>query len=558
MRRSLLAACALAIACAAPPPRAARAPQRTPFGAVAGRPDGTRWLGADAARAKLAGASDSVVLTVESGAAGDRVNALLAVPEHDCVLLIARGSATIEDLDLFAYGDDGTVLGSDEAPDKTPSMLVCPPHPPHLYIAARVAAGHGLVAIGAQRVSQANAARVGRAVGTRGLPGASDENIEMWPALEERLAEHRRRIGARWEDVRRVAVPLDPRQATRVSALVEDNRCLDFLVLPDDEVSHLDVSVLDERGREAGRAAGAGRDRSLIVCSPTRAPVTLEIRPHVGRGLAAVVISRTLAGAARDVEAEALRFDLTPTDDLDVARAKFAARMETLGYARGKSLAEGALVVGQRHSVDVELPAGCARIDLIGAAPMQGVEAWLWSAQGDLIAHDRRGGSATLFACSPGGPARVDAEALLRAGRYALEIRPEPDTAALLTQHPLAAGRLLGKMTDRGVIKRPDQVGAPELLSLDSARLERREILVPVDRCVDMTVAFGPGARGAELRLVDVTTDEELDRAEGSDTASARACAFERGRTLHVRAEIRTGVGSTEALSATRMLAPRP
>jgi hypothetical protein len=437
-------------------------------------------------------------------------------------------------------------------------MLVCPPHPAHLYVAARVAAGHGLVAIGAQRVAPANAVRVSQAIGARNLAGGTQSNIETWPDLEERLAEHRRRIGSRWEDVRRVAIPLDPRLATRVSALIEDNRCVDFLVMPDDEVSHLDVAVLDESGREVGRAAAADRDRSLIVCSPVRAPVTLEIRPHVGRGLAAVVISRTAEGVSRDVDADALRFDLMPTDDLEAGRTKYATRMEGLGYGHGKAVADGALVVGRRHTVDVDLPPGCARIDLIGAAPMQGVEAWLWTAQGDLVAHDRGGGVATLFSCTPGGSGRIDAEALMRGGRFAIEIRPEPDTAAVLAQHPLAASRLLAKMIDHGVVRRPSQVGAPELFTLDATHIERRELLVPVDRCVDMTVALGPGARGAELRLVDTMTDEELDRSEGSDSASARACAFERGRTLHVRAEIRVGVGSAQALGATRMLSPRP
>src|SRR5688572_2200252 len=46
----------------------------------------------------------SVVVAVEAGIAGDRVSALLEVPQRECVVVIARGSTSVEDLDLLAYG----------------------------------------------------------------------------------------------------------------------------------------------------------------------------------------------------------------------------------------------------------------------------------------------------------------------------------------------------------------------------------------------------------------------------------------------------------------------
>jgi len=36
-------------------------------------------------------------------------------------------------------GEDGAVLGMDEGPDKTPALLVCPPHPARVYVSARIA-----------------------------------------------------------------------------------------------------------------------------------------------------------------------------------------------------------------------------------------------------------------------------------------------------------------------------------------------------------------------------------------------------------------------------------
>ena len=165
------------------------------FGKIEGQPDAQRWLGPDAARAREAGATDSEVVAVEAGAPGDRIAGLIEVPGDACVLLLARAAESVEDVDLFAYGDDGTVLGSDEAPDKKPALLVCPPHPRRIYVVARVASGHGLVAVGAQRVRPSDAAKIDKLLDARGRPNEAASRLGTWPSLEERIAEHRRRIG---------------------------------------------------------------------------------------------------------------------------------------------------------------------------------------------------------------------------------------------------------------------------------------------------------------------------------------------------------------------------
>ena len=79
--------------------------------------------------------------------------------------------------------------------------------------------------------------------------------------------------------MRRVAVPLDARIPTHVSATVEADRCLNALVLASDELSHVELSVLDQNGHLLGRSTALGRDRSLVVCSPLAVPVSFEIRP---------------------------------------------------------------------------------------------------------------------------------------------------------------------------------------------------------------------------------------------------------------------------------------
>jgi hypothetical protein len=189
------------------------------FGKVSGRPADQAWL-----RGKQS-FGEAEVLAVEAGVAGDRISSLLELPEADCVVAIARATASVEDVDLFAYGEDGAVLGSDEGSDKQPALLVCPPHPRRIFLSARIAAGHGMVALGAQRISVRDAERVAAAYGVRYRPGELTRRMSVWPGLDERLEQHRRQLGGAWVDLRRVAVPLDARTPTRLSASVDAERC---------------------------------------------------------------------------------------------------------------------------------------------------------------------------------------------------------------------------------------------------------------------------------------------------------------------------------------------
>ncbi|HEY3237184.1 MAG TPA: hypothetical protein VGJ84_20865 [Polyangiaceae bacterium] len=550
--------CCAALGCAHGQRPASQSGSRDPFGKFSGRLDAQRWLGTDAQRAKKAGAEETLVVAMEAAAAGDRVSGMLSVPRDACVLLIARASRSVDDLDLFAYGEDGTVLATDEAQDDTPSLLVCPPHPVHIYTVARVVAGYGLVAIGAQHVRAADAQRVGEAVGAHNRAGSMERRLADWPGLDERLMEHRRLIGSTWQDVRRVAVPLDPAVATRVSAAIDEDRCLDILVVPSEEVSYLDVSVTDFSGRIVGRAAASGAERWMIACAPARTAVTVEIRPHAGRGAAMVLLSRSEKGGLKDPDVETLRFDVAPSGDLSQVRKENATRLREAGYPEAKTVAQGNLETGRRSSINFDLPAGCSRLDLLGGAPTHGIEAWLWDSTQSLVAHDRGSGQVTLFSCGSGGSARLDVEALLRAGRYALELREERDSPNALLKNTLAAGRLLSRMVSRGVIRSAAQLGGVKVLSVSPTHFQMVDILVPMGRCVDSTIALGPGATGAELRLVDRESHQELALVRGTFSASARACALDLGRTLLVRAEFRSTAGQADALFATRMLSPKP
>jgi hypothetical protein len=497
------------------------------------------------------------VVAVEAGVAGDRVAALVDLPEPSCAVFIARGTDTVDDLDLMAYGEDGAVLGMDEGPDKTPAVLLCPPHPARVYISARIAAGHGLVAIGVERLPPKDAELAALKYHARHGQTEADTRLAAWPGLAERIAEHRRRLGGKWQDVRRVAVPLDARIPTRLSATVEENRCLHALVLASDELSHIELSVLDENAQIIGRATALGRDRSLIVCSPQTSSVSLELRPQGGRGVAVLVLSQSEPGTANDID-DAWRIERYATGSLDEVRQKNAARLEGLGYPNAKVVKTGSLQPGRLDSAAFALPKGCSRLDVLAGAPMRDMSVRLWGADDSLIAESNDRAAPVLFACSPGGPVRLDTESLASPGAYSVELRAEPEIPAILPGSPLAAGRLLTYMLDHGLIRSGAQAGKVTRHNLSPDHLESEELLVPLGRCVELTLALGAGSTGAEVRLIDTTSGEELALARGTHVTSARACAVDArsGGTVHARAELRVAAGHGEALSATHMSSP--
>jgi hypothetical protein len=543
---SALAISALSCARGAGPIRPEPAAQA--FGKVKAKPNTQGWFRPQ---------RQSEVIAVEAGVAGDRVAALVDLPESSCAVFIARGTGTVADLDLMVYGEDGAELGMDEGADTTPAVLVCPPHPARVYVSARVAAGHGLVALGVERLPPEDAERAASAYHARQRAGEGDSRLANWPGLAERIAEHRARLGGKWTDLRRVALPLDARIPTRLSATVEEHRCLHALVLASEEFSHVELSAVDQNGHIIGRAASLGRDRSLVICSPLSAPLSFEMRPRGGRGVAVLVLSQSEVGSAADFD-DALRIERYASGSLDDARQGNAKRLEGLGYSKAKSLKTGTLQPGHLDSAAFALPKGCVRLDVLAAAPIRDLSARLWGANDSLLAESNARAAPVLFACSEGGPARLDTQSLARPGEYSVELRVEPEPAPLLQASPLAASRLLEHMLEHGLIRSATQAGKITRHHLTPEHLETEQLLVPFGRCLEFTLALGIGSTGAEVRLVDDRSGEELALSRGTNATSAQICAIDAraGGTIHARAELRVDAGQGEALSTVHMTTP--
>ncbi|MCU0681368.1 MAG: hypothetical protein MUF34_03760 [Polyangiaceae bacterium] len=516
-------------------------------------PEGRRLVAAEVARAASQGAGPLAVVASDVASESDRVGGFVSLPKRECLLVYARGSEGVDDLDLFAYSDDGALVGADEATDPKPSLLLCPPLPGRAYVAARVASGRGFVALGAHLVPIESATGVARAFNVRSRR-EGNPTADAWPGLDVKVQALRRQLGGRWEERRRAAVMLDARAPTRLSAPLEPGECAAVLATPGEGVGPIELLVLDGEGRVVGRATERVRDRSVLVCSSAATSVTVEARPHGGAGIAAMTFLYSGEQGA-DLVTRPDRIDLYPAADVATGRVALAARLRAAGYGAPTATANGQAEVGRRASIPVALGAGCSRLDVVGGAPLAGVVAEAWSEAGALLARGEGGGGAALFVCAPAGRVRIEVEATARPGPFAIEARREAGAPAALGPGGVAAGRLLTRFNAGADVVAASQLVEIHALPLDATQRRTFEVRVPERRCLELDAAVGAGASGVELRLLEgAAPGVEIARGRGPYATAARACAGERARALTV--EVRLGAGKGDAMVAGRVSEP--
>jgi hypothetical protein len=551
----LLAATFVLAACGAGSSRTAGSPRTAALGAprvVPGSLEAAPLLGDLPKLASGAGAGPLAIVSSGPISEGERVGAFVEVPRDACLLAYGRASPSVEDIDLAAFAEEGNAIAVDERPDPRPTILVCPPHPDRVYVAIHAASGDGLAVIAAQLVPVENAAAVARVAGARGAFGGAPKTTEAWPGLDARVRAHRATLGGAWEEQRRVAVAVDTRAASAVAFSVEEGGCTDALVVPDEDVAILDIEVLDGDGRLLARARDDGAVRSATVCSPVAISGSLQVRPHVGRGLAAVVLSRTTGDALRELFVRPDVAWAAPALPLEATRAARNVALGKAGYAAATAAPSGQLQLGRRITLPIELAKdGCTRVDVVGGAPLAHIEAAVWDDAGGLLARDEGSAAATLFACGS-GKARVDLGTHGRPGPYAVLVRPETWRDPAFRAHPLAAGRMLGRAALGPVSLFEGQVLAVRRAQLEPARHDVRAASIPPGRC--LIAAFGAEGEGTglEVRLFDAVSGEELDRSHGQHDAAVRGCAGKTTRS--VRVEARATAGKLAAVIGERLV----
>lgn len=556
MRRAFALLTLALAACTVSPPPAPAAPSAPPLTEVrvsAGAVDGERWLAPDARRAAAAGAGKLVVLGADVATEGVRIASFVDLPDAACALVFTRASASIADVDLFAYDDDGSTFAADESPDRDAAVLLCPPHPRRLYVVARVSSGSGVVGVGVQTVPQEAADGVAKIMGVRGRPGEDTGRLDSWPGLEARIRAHRDALGSRWEELRRVALPVSPRVASRVSAVVDAGRCLDVLVVPSDEVSQLDVTAEDESARVVARGRDRGKDRSLLLCAARASTVSISLRSRGAPGLAAVILGRSAPGAEPEIALQGRALHLASSAPLVEARAAVAASLAPLAYAAPRTVAAGQARLGARTAVDVDLPPGCARLDVIVGKPFAELAASLWDDRGARLAEASSGGSAPLFACGKGGRARLDLEPLESPGPFTIELRRDQAAPPALVAHPVAAARLLARLAAGGQPEGASAASSAVVLALDESQRRSVPLLIPPSGgCVEVIAALDAGAAGLDLRIADPGGEGTVTRAH--HVVSDRLCGAASGKPG--AAELRVLSGKADALVLVRALGP--
>lgn len=536
MRRAAVAG-ALLVGCGGGGSPIGRAPVPAVHATV-GDLDGARLLSEVAARASALGAGAASTLATGAVSAGERLGAFVDVPDDACLLSYARASSSLEDIDVAVFAEEGNPVAVDEGPDAHPTILLCPPHPARVYAAVHAASGEGLVALGAQIVPRDRASDVGRALHAHGAKGGATA-ADAWPGLSERVAAHRARIGGAWEEGRRVAVAIDERAPTVVTLPIAAGECVDAWMSSDDDSSMLDVEAMDDAGRVIARANDGSKEVSLIVCTDAPVKGTLVLRPHIGAGVAAVVLSHGPSSLAKDLTAKVNLAWSSPLP-LPQARASLEAELTKESYASPTSATQLSTMLGRRVTVPIDARDGCRRVDVVLGAPAGEVEASLWDDKGGLVSQGVGASSVTLFSCAK-GKLSVDVDARGRGGPAVVLVRPERWQSPAFLAHPLAASRMMVRASSGPFGALDGTLGPGRALDLDASHRETWETSLAPSSCVLESIGAEGEGTGVSLVAIDAASGDVLDRGAARLATSVRACAGAAGRKVRFEAKATSG-----------------
>ncbi len=491
------------------------------------------------------GASPLQVVAAGAAAEGDRVGGFVQVRVDACLLAYARGTGSVEDLDILVFDDAGASLMADQAVGPSPAVVICPPHPGRMYVTARVASGQGLVALGAQAAEPSRGAAMAIRLGAR-MSAREGEMLqqEAWPGLAATVEQRREELAGRWVELRRVSVPVSQRAPSYVSVPLPGARCLDVLVVPNEEVRGLQVTVADDRGAVIARGADRGEERVALVCSPIDTTISVEVRPRRGHGMAAVVLSRSEAGAEAELAVRPDARRVGPMLPLAEVSRRVASVLSGGKQGRAKEVGRGPLrmggVVVHRHRV----AAGCTRFEVLAGAPVTSLRAALW--QGDTLWTRAEGGEqTTLFGCvDQAADVTVEVEGQGQPGEHVVEARWEENVPVALRAHPIAAARLLGRFNAAGAVVPPSAVTDVRVVDVDQDHRHAQAVTVPAGTCRTWGASLGPGASG--VSVLALAGQEVIARGHGGEVATARLCASE--GPLRVEVRLTVEAGRTQAL----------
>lgn len=483
-------------------------------------PPTLRWLSSDSALAQAAGAEPAAVIIAEAGAVGDRFTRVIEADQKSCVLIMARAAEKVVDLDLYAYSEDGTALGIDDRADPKPTLLLCPPHPRHIYVTARIATGQGMIAVGVHAVPLERSRRVQATLHAvqqhdshREAPKASVADVE------HRLHEHLRTLGGRWTPIAQTSLAVDSRIDSLTGLVVEAGTCLDALVLAPPSISGLDVEALGAAGRTLRRTATSGQEQSIVACAEEQQPFSLQLRPHDGNGTVLVLVSR---GSLREGRATERPVELSESKVVDVLVDAVHRDLRANQQQIGRRIAQATLARGESLRIEDSVEGNCSRFDVFAGAPGQDIQARAYAANGDLLSFNNGGQYLPLVVCGRGRVLLVfDAET--RGGPLWVEKSPLRSNANF-TASPRAAARLFRRARELDLV--PDFAGPDSVrkLALRPKQHSEQSVTAQAGQCVDVFAALDGQPIGIRLHRVDPDTGELSDGEQHPESAHLQLC----------------------------------
>jgi len=517
---------------------------------VNGDLDAKLLLGDIPFRATQLGAGPARIVASGPIGEGERLGAFVDVPADQCLLGYARGSNSIDDIDVVVFAEEGNPIATDEGPDSHPAIVMCPPHPDRVYLAVHAAAGEGLVALAAQIAPRDHAAEIAMKLGAHGARGEGPRSAEAWPGLDERVRARRAALGGHWEETKRVAVTADARSETVLPIAADANTCVDVLAVSDDAVAMIDLEVSDGEGRVVARAHEGTHDRSLVVCTTMALSGTLHLRPHVGSGLAAVVVAKLPIEEATELSETPQSAWYATARTVDQAKKTLDGELSRAGYAAGTNAGGGALTLGRRASLSLDpTPNACTRVDVMAGTPLSLFDARVWDDRGALVAAGEGASQIALFVCKA-QKTQLELEARGRPGPFGVVMRKERWQSQAFMQKPLAASRMLARSADAPMFTVEGTLGDARALVVDAAKRSTWEASVPPQTC--SVTAAGAEGDGTGLTLVatDAASGDEIDRSHAASSARVRVCAEAAAR--RVKYELTVSAGKLDVVVGER------
>jgi|GEM_PF-3824356 len=499
-------------ACSAPPAHAPSVESKgedIPFDAET---EAREWLGPLASVAGDAGAETLEVLSFGADRTGGRFEGFVRVSGEACVLLFARGSRSIDDVDLVAYSEDGTEYAAVERAADFPTTLVCPKEPVRLFVSASIIRGHGFVALGAQRVPAKSANAVTAATHAQPPLGDSREIADSWPHLLDTIAAHRARLGGDWHETRRAPLPVDFRVESRISAEIPARRCLSALAVPAGEVRGLQLALTDRWGRDVARSSETIEAPHLTICSGEHAePVDLKVRPLRGRGRGVIVLFQSAASSGR-ARLDSASAPVFLNDDRSRGTAVPAPKGEPIelqpGHIRTKTIASPA----------------CSMITIRTADSFGGFRAALRLPSGEVESTVHAGSQARLVSCR-NEPVDLELEALRSSGQVFVEVSSQKLPNEALRTAPHAAARLLESHWSHSAGRPLAKVQRIKAATLKPREPQRHSVSTGSGECLTILVEASPPGAAIGARLLSRTNQRILDESEGDQGLRLRTCS---------------------------------